>query len=306
VLGMTLAYLHKTTQAPVIDDEIVKQEISEVIIVAEESAATETSDESPDGSAQVTNITEAPAPAPSAAPKPTSKFLSLSPDQIADIRQLDPGTLIELTGTLRDVIYIKPKETLVLDFEGTKGAAPIRGIIFKKGFKGPFSIASLKPYIGKQIIVRGISLTNKTKKSRDVSVRRFEDITLVQTPEEKPPESIAKAESEAAPDNPKLSPEDRETIEGLDNGTEVTLSGLFRSTRFSNTGKSLYLEFASQDRASVRGVIHQSDYPGTYTKEAFDELVGKTVTITGTVFKDNFNNPALVKVRSWDDIVKAP
>lgn len=131
--------------------------------------------------------------------------------------------------------------------------------------------------------------------------------TITPDPEPTQDKEVVRMQSEGTPAgcNP-LSPDDREKIEGLDRGTEVTLTGLFRSTSFSGTGKSLYLEFASQASDSVRGVIHKSDYPDIFTSEDFEELIGKKVAISGTVFKDNFGNPALVKIRSRNAIADAP
>lgn len=137
------------------------------------------------------------------------------------------------------------------------------------------------------------------------------EITSLTRPEEPPNERTEKQSEQVTEKEPttnhfQLTPDDRDPIEDLDNGTEVTLSGVFRSTRFSGTGKSLYLEFESDAQDSVRGVVHQRGYPGDYSREAFAALIGKTITLKGAVFKDNFGNPALVKILTRDDISEAP
>lgn len=138
---------------------------------------------------------------------------------------------------------------------------------------------------------------------------KFEENTPVA--ETKPAKIPAQATTQTAPEKTQtsptdLSPEDRATIQKLDTGVDATLTGILRRTRFSSTGKSLYLEFESDAPDSVRGVIHQRGYPDDYSREAFEELTGKTITLQGSVFKDNFGNPALLKINSRQAISETP
>ena len=226
------------------------------------------------------------------------RITSLGADQIDLMREQNDGLPIKVSGVLSHASLNRKKTTIVLHFEGPQGEQPIRGVLYRKTFKGPFNLEFFERFVGKEITLQGRVVADANKQGKDVRIFRSDFITLNKTPEAEEPE-----ETEAQPQDSDLSPEDRDAIEALDEGEEVTLTGLFRSTDFSGTGKSLYLQFNTQAPNPVRGVIHQRGYPDDYSGEAFTDLIGKSVTLKGIVFKDNFGNPALVKVLSREDIV---
>ena len=117
--------------------------------------------------------------APRIAPQSQSEFLKLSSHQIGLMRQLKRGTPIEVTGKLKVATLNKRNALIILKFEKGNGTSPILGVIPQKDYQGEFSVAAFKPYYGKAIRVRGTSNPDRTKKCRDVLVKRFEDIVLV-------------------------------------------------------------------------------------------------------------------------------
>lgn len=273
VLGAALAYLHKTAEAPVIDEEFAKQEISEVIVVTKDDKPAE--------------------PVISAKPE----ALNINPENLELLRKHRAGTLFTMSGKLDKVILQRSGDAITLAFSKKKQRLPICAVLQKKHFKGKFHVNTFKPFVGKTITVRGKSVVGVDKKPRHIHVLDINDITLYKPPV---PKQTARSASTA------FSPDDRAKIEKLDKGTEVTLSGKFRTTGSSRSGKSLYLEFESQEQEPIRGVIQESNYDGEFSDKAFTEMIGKTITIKGTVFRYNFGNPALVKVRSRQDINVTP
>ncbi|MEP2774784.1 MAG: hypothetical protein ABJQ29_16520 [Luteolibacter sp.] len=297
VLGVALTYLHVTASAPVIEEDFAQQKISDVIIAAEvpkEELPPETEE-------QVAKKTQPPTSA-SADIASAPEIFELQSNQLAKMRSLKVGTAITLTGTLEKIDLSRNKNIIILNFEGKKGTPLIRALIPKDKYQDEFSLKPFKRFLGKTITANGSSMADNTKKSRDVVITRFKDISVVQPIAKQTVKTPSSDEST----NSALSPDDREAIEALDDGTAVSLTGVLDSNRFSGSKKSIYLEFASDIQQSIWVVIHQRDYDGDYSLEAFDTLAGKNITVRGTVFKDNFGNPAQVKVLAWDDITAAP
>ncbi|MGJ8644856.1 MAG: hypothetical protein ACSHX9_15720 [Luteolibacter sp.] len=295
VLCAALAYLHKTAETPVIEEDFAKQEISEVIVVKEDNTAADPANsEKPDDEPEPKEPTET-------APEAKPEMVKLNPLQLEYLSELKTGTSISLTGKLHRVVMQRSKTAITLIFAQGKKELPICAIAQKGDFKGNFHVKAFEPFVGKMVTVEGLSINGKDRKPRHIRIADIKDITLLQ-----PPAPENSSEKAAQPQSLSLSPDDREKIEEFEKGAEVTLSGLFRTTSFSRSGKSLYLEFASLEEEPIRGVIQQSNYDGEFSDKAFTELIGKTITIKGTVFRYNFGNPAMVKVRLREDIVESP
>lgn len=114
------------------------------------------------------------------------------------------------------------------------------------------------------------------------------------------------AAHEAQPTVTALSPDNIEEIDKLDIGTEVTLTGIFRATGSSRSGKSIYLEFESEERDPIRGVIQENSYEDEYSEKSFTPMIGKNITLRGTVLRFSFGNSSLVRIRSMQDISVVP
>lgn len=280
VLGAALAYLHKTTEAPVIEEEFAKQEISEVIVVTKE--------DKPDDEPESEKPT---------APQAKPEIVSLNPAQLGDLRNLKIGTTISLTGKVNRVVMHRNGASITMVFAEGKKELPICVVIQKVNFKDKFHKNTFKKFVGETVTVEGKSIKGSDKKPRHIRILTVDAISLHKTP---PPKETAQSASSA------FSPDDRKKIEKIEKGIEVTLTGKFRTTGSSRSGKSIYLEFESQEQEPIRGVIQESNYDGEFSKKAFTELIGKTITIKGTVFRYNFGNPALIKVRSREDITVTP
>ena len=232
------------------------------------------------------------------------------------LREQNPGDPIQLSGFLRTATFDKNKTRITLYFRRAKRDQPIHAVVLKDQSEDPPSIDSLRQFFGKKITLKGEALADAHKKVEEVRIDRFEDISLLEEPppaepppEESPPGDQSPEEQpapKAETPSSTFSPDDRDAIDQLKNREEAILTGLFRSTSFSGTKNSLYLEFASQEEKPVRGVIQEKTYDGEFSQEAFEELIGKTITLKGNIIRYSHNNRAIVRVHSREDIIVSP
>ena len=171
VITVLLGFLLKTKGRMASSDEIAQQKLPEVI--GETSSPLTAKD------AQVAMTTEGSERASTAAAQSQPKLLSLNPNQLPLMRQQKKGNPVEVTGKLKSVELNRSKTVMVLKFEKGRGTAPILGVLYKEDYQDKFSVAEFKPYLGKVIRVQGRSNPDRTKRCRDVLVKRFKDVVLV-------------------------------------------------------------------------------------------------------------------------------
>lgn len=77
-------------------------------------------------------------------------------------------------------------------------------------------------------------------------------------------------------------PTDTELLSNLKRNTDVRVKGKLLSLGKSNSGKSIYLEFAaSRDPSLIAGVLHQGDYRDTFNQSEFADLIGREIVVSG-------------------------
>ncbi len=100
-----------------------------------------------------------------------------------------------------------------------------------------------------------------------------------------------------------LSPDQHELVRTFEKGDPLKITGIVRGVRTSNSKKTVYLNFSEpDDSALTNAVIQRWDFKGDSDLGIFEELVGRKVTITGTLFFDSQTKPHYVKVTSTDHI----
>ena len=126
--------------------------------------------------------------------------------------------------------------------------------------------------------------------------------------EAKAKDKIAKTTAVASHQNPSagtgkvFSPEDRNLWKNIKGGTPVKLRGTLRSVKLSSTGKSVYLNFSDpSDPKKLGGVAHKNSFAGGFRPETFTPLVGKTLLVSGTCYKE-LTGRMYVKIRSADQV----
>ena len=121
-------------------------------------------------------------------------------------------------------------------------------------------------------------------------------------------DKVPKTSAVASPQKPSagtgeiFSPEDRDLWDNIKGGTPVKLRGTLRSVKFSSTGKSVYLNFSDpSDPKKLGGVAHKSSFTGDFRPQTFTPLVGKTLLVSGTCFKE-LTGRMYVEIRSADQV----
>ncbi len=88
-------------------------------------------------------------------------------------------------------------------------------------------------------------------------------------------------------------------------GSWVTFEATLVSTRFSDTGKTFYLEFSPTDpKNGPQGVVDKKDIGGEMTPEFFQQLIGKTIRITGEA-KSRGDRPEIA-IKNLRDVEEVP
>ena len=172
VITLLLGFFLKGAKGPASEEPLVQQNLPTASDATEQPAAAKTT--------PVATATETADLAPQAAVEARPVILRLTPNQYPLMRRQKIGIPIELTGRLKEATFNRDKTVITLKFEKGKGTARVFGVISEQDYQGEFSIGAMRPYFGKVIRLRGLSNPDRTGKSRDVLIRRFQDIVLVE------------------------------------------------------------------------------------------------------------------------------
>lgn len=100
-----------------------------------------------------------------------------------------------------------------------------------------------------------------------------------------------------------LTPDQADLIRTYGPGAPIKLKGVLKGVRLTETGKTIYLNFADpEDFALTNGALHERDFQGSFSEENFSGFIGKSVMINGELFIDTLKKAYFVKITSMKQI----
>ncbi len=244
--------------------------------------------------------------APGDAPQIPDVLTSKDSDFIKRMKEGDP---VKLQGIVRSAKLSSTEKSIYLSFSDPEVESDIRVVIHANEIEGiPFDTKEFAKLIKQEIVFNGTVYKEEfNDRAPFVKITERNQIKLATKTPDKP------NDSEKAVNRPVFTPDESQAIAKLELKEPVTIKGIVKSVKINKAGGGLYFAFSDPlISKQIQVVTYEKGFEGGFHDSAafkkieaeLQNLVGKTVTFNGTVFRQKNNNTSqFVFISKREDIV---